>query len=63
MMHGENDQIISDETTIADTTSKHFVNISNKLKHKPKRLKQRSLCCQKYSIDARTMKELLKSDE
>ena len=34
MMLSENDQIISDETTIADTMSKYFVNITNKLKLK-----------------------------
>ena len=31
----ENDQIIFDETTIADTIKKHFVNITKKLKLKP----------------------------
>ena len=31
----ESDQIISDETTIADTMNKHFVNITKKLKLKP----------------------------
>ena len=31
----ENDQIISDETTIADTMNKHFVNVTKKLKLKP----------------------------
>ena len=35
MMLSENDQIISDETTIADTMNKHFVNITKKLKLKP----------------------------
>ena len=34
MMLSENDQIISDETTIADTMNKHFVNITKKLKLK-----------------------------
>ena len=34
MMFSENDQIISDETTIADTMTKHFVNITKKLKLK-----------------------------
>ena len=30
MMLSENDQIISDETTIADTMNKYFVNITKK---------------------------------
>ena len=34
MMLSENDQIISDETTIADTMNKYFVNITKKLKLK-----------------------------
>ena len=34
MMLSENDQIISDETTIADTMNKYFVNISKKLELK-----------------------------
>ena len=34
MMHSKNDQIISDETTIAHTMKKHFVNITKKLKFK-----------------------------
>ena len=33
-MLSENDQIISDETTIADTMNKYFVNITIKLKRK-----------------------------
>ena len=33
-MFSENDQIISDETTIADTVNKRFVNITEKLKFK-----------------------------
>ena len=36
MMLSENDQIISDETNLADTLKKHFVNITKKSKHKPK---------------------------
>ena len=35
MMLSENDQIISDETTIAVTMNKYFVNISKKLTLKP----------------------------
>ena len=35
MMLSENDQIISDETTIADTMNKHFVITTKKLKLKP----------------------------
>ena len=35
VMLSENDQIISDETTIADTMNKHFANIIKKLKLKP----------------------------
>ena len=35
MMLSENDQIIFDETTIANTMNKHFVNITKKLKLKP----------------------------
>ena len=35
MILSENDQIISEETTIADTMNKHFVNITKKLKLKP----------------------------
>ena len=35
IMLSENDQIISDETTIADTMNKHFVIITKKLKLKP----------------------------
>ena len=35
MMLSENDQIISDETTITDTMNKYFVNMSKKLKLKP----------------------------
>ena len=34
MMLSENDQIIPDETTIADTMNKYFVNITKKLKLK-----------------------------
>ena len=34
-MLSENDQIISDETTIADTMNKHFATIIKKLKLKP----------------------------
>ena len=34
MMLSENDQIISDETTIADTMNKYFVSITKKLKLK-----------------------------
>ena len=34
MMLSENDQIISDETTIADTMNKYFINITKKLKLK-----------------------------
>ena len=34
MMLSENDQIISDETTIADAMNKYFVNITQKLKLK-----------------------------
>ena len=34
MMLSENDQIISDETTIADTMNKYFYNITKKLKLK-----------------------------
>ena len=33
-MLNENDQIISDETTTADTMNKYFVSITNKLKLK-----------------------------
>ena len=35
MMLSENNQIISDETTIADTMKKHLVIINRKLKLKP----------------------------
>ena len=35
IMLGENDQIISNETTIADTMNKHLVDITKKLKLKP----------------------------
>ena len=35
MILRENDQIISDQRTIADTMNKHFVNITKKLKLKP----------------------------
>ena len=35
MMLGENNQIISDETTIAATMKKHLVIITRKLKLKP----------------------------
>ena len=35
MIHSENDQIISDETTIADAVNNYFVNITKKLKLKP----------------------------
>ena len=35
MMLSENDQTISDETTIADTMNKYFANITKKLKPKP----------------------------
>ena len=35
MILSENDQIISDQRTIADTMNKHFVNITKKLKLKP----------------------------
>ena len=34
MMLSENNQIISDETTSADTMNKYFVNITKKLKLK-----------------------------
>ena len=34
MMLNENDQIISDETTTADTMDKYFVSITKKLKLK-----------------------------
>ena len=34
MLLRENDQIISDETTITDTTNKHFANVTKKLKFK-----------------------------
>ena len=48
MMLSENDQIISDETTIADTMNKHFVNITKKLKLKPTETETINLHCQKY---------------
>ena len=35
MILSENDQKLSDGTTIADTMNKHFVNITKKLKLKP----------------------------
>ena len=35
MMHSENDEIVSEETAIADTMNKYFVNITRKLKLKP----------------------------
>ena len=36
MMLSENDQVISDETTIADTMNKYVVPITKKLKLKPR---------------------------
>ena len=35
MMFSENDEIVSEETAIADTINKYFVNLTRKLKLKP----------------------------
>ena len=43
----DNDQIISDEATIADTMNKHFDGINKKLKLNQQKLKQMNLHCQK----------------
>ena len=48
MMLSENDEIMSNETTIADTMNKHFVNITKKLKLKPTETETINLHCQKY---------------
>ena len=45
MMLSENSQRIYDETTIAETINKQFVNVIKKLKQK---LKEMNLHCQKY---------------
>ena len=43
MMLSENDLIISDETTIADTMNKYFVKITKKLKLKPTEIETNEL--------------------
>ena len=56
MMLSENDQIISDETVIADTINKHFVNITKKSILKPTETDMNELNCQKYWIARRPPK-------
>ena len=42
MILSENDQIISDQRTIADTMNKHFVNITKKLNLNQQKLSKKT---------------------
>ena len=61
MIISENDQIIPDETTTADTMTKLSVNITKKLKLKPTETEIPELNCQKYWKGTKTTKALLKA--
>ena len=63
---------VSDETTIADTTKKHFINISNKLELKPTETETNELTLSEiqsqmnddknlFSFKSITSKEVLKT--